>query len=66
MTFDRCAGRLLLQSQTKIVGTLKPNAFFFPSRAPLLALKFVYRGSVTESRTPTLRGQGDTKVSQHF
>ena len=39
---------------------------FFPSRAPLVALKVVYRSSVTKSFTPTLRGQGDPKVSQPF
>ena len=39
---------------------------FFPSRAPLVPLKVVYRGSVTKPCTPTLRGQGDTKVSQQF
>ena len=32
------------QSQTKIVGTLKPSAVFFPSRAHLVPLKVVYRG----------------------
>ena len=37
---------------------------FFPSRAPLVPLKVVYRGLVTKSCTPTLRGQGDPKVSQ--
>ena len=51
-----------LQSQTKIVGTLKPNAVFFL----LVPLKVVYRSSVTKSCTPTLRGQGNTKVSQQF
>ena len=30
---------------------------FFPSRAPLVPLKVVYRGLVTKSCTPTLRGQ---------
>ena len=39
---------------------------FFPSRTPLVPLKVVYRGSVTKSCTPTLRGQGDPKVSQPF
>ena len=39
---------------------------FFLSRAPLVLLKVVYRGSVTKPCTPTLRGQGDTKVSQQF
>ena len=39
---------------------------FFPSRAHLVPLKVVYRGSVTKSRTPTLRGQGDPKVPQPF
>ena len=39
---------------------------FFPSRAPLVPLKVVYRGSVTKSCTPTLRGQGDPRVSQPF
>ena len=39
---------------------------FFPSRAPLVPLKAVYRGLFTESCTPTLRGQGDPKVSQPF
>ena len=39
---------------------------FFPSRAHLVPLKVVYRGSVTISCTPTLRGQGDPKVSQPF
>ena len=38
----------------------------FPSRAPLVPLKVVYRGLVTKSCTPTLRGQGDPKVSQPF
>ena len=39
---------------------------FFPSRAPLIPLKVVYRGLVTKSCIPTLRGQGDPKVSQPF
>ena len=39
---------------------------FFPSRAHLVPLKVVYSGSVTKSCTPTLRGQGDPKVSQPF
>ena len=39
---------------------------FFPSRVPLVPLKVVYRGLVTKSCTPTLRGQGDPKVSQPF
>ena len=39
---------------------------FFPSCAPLVPLKVVYRGLVTKSCTPTLRGQGDPKVSQPF
>ena len=39
---------------------------FFPSRAPLVRLKVVYRGLVSKSCTPTLRGQGDPKVSQPF
>ena len=39
---------------------------FFPSRAHPVPLKVVYRGSVTKSCTPTLRGQGDPKVSQPF
>ena len=39
---------------------------FFPSRAPLVPLKVVYRGLVTKSCTPTLRGQGDPKVPQPF
>ena len=39
---------------------------FSPSRTPLVPLKVVYRGSVTKPCTPTLRGQGDTKVSQQF
>ena len=39
---------------------------FFPSRAPLVPLKVVYRSSVTKSCTPTLRGQGDPRVSQPF
>ena len=39
---------------------------FFPSRASPVPLKVVYRGSVTKSCTPTLRGQGDPKVSQPF
>ena len=39
---------------------------FLPSRAPLVPLKVVHGGSVTKSCTPTLRGQGDPKVSQPF
>ena len=39
---------------------------FSPSPAPLVPLKVVYRASVTKPCTPTLRGQGDTKVSQQF
>ena len=39
---------------------------FFPSRAHLVPLKVVYRGSVTKSCTPTMREQGDPKVSQPF
>ena len=54
-----------LQSQTKIVGTISQNSFF-PSRAPVVPVKVVSRGSVTKPCTPTLRGQGDTKVSQQF
>ena len=40
--------------------------WFFPSCAPLVPLKVVYRGLVTKSCTPTLRGQGDPIVSQPF
>ena len=47
----------------KIVWTLRPNAVF-PSRAPLVPLKVVYRGSVTKPCPPTLRGQGDTKLTE--
>lgn len=36
---------------------------FFPSCTPLFSLKVVYRSSVTKPCTPTLREQGDTKVS---
>ena len=57
-------GRVMRLSE-KIVGTLRPNAVFF-SRAPLVPLKVVCRGSVTKPRTPTLKGQGDPKVSQQF
>ena len=39
---------------------------FFPSAAHLVRLKGVYRGSVTKSWTPTLRGRGDPKASQPF
>ena len=39
---------------------------FFPSRAPLVPLKVVCRGSVTKPCTPTFSEQGDTKVSQQF
>ena len=39
---------------------------FFPCCAPFVPLKVVYRGSVTKPCTPTLRGQGDKKVSQQF
>ena len=40
---------------------------FFRSRAPLVPLKVVYRGSITKSCTPTLRGQGDPKAGpNHF
>ena len=39
---------------------------FFPSRAPLVPLKVVYRGSVTKFCTPTLRGQGYPKCPNHF
>ena len=39
---------------------------FLRSCAPLVPLKVVYRGSVTKSCTPTLRGQGDPRVSQPF
>ena len=42
------------------------QTLFFPSRAPLVPLKVVQGGSVTKSCTPTLRGQGDPKVSQPF
>ena len=38
----------------------------FPSRAHLIPLKVVYRGSVTKSCESTLRGQGNPKVSQPF
>ena len=39
---------------------------FFPSCAPVVPLKVGERGSVTKSCTPTLRGQGNPKVSQPF
>ena len=39
---------------------------FFPSHAHLVPLKVVHGGSVTKSCIPTLRGQGDPKVSQPF
>ena len=54
-----------LQSQTKIVGTLKANTVF-----SLLVLSFslpmLYCDSVTKSCTPTLRVREDTKVSEQF
>ena len=46
-------------------GTLTKRCFF-PSGAPLIPPKVVYHGLVTKSCTPTLRGQGDPKVSQPF
>ena len=55
-----------LQSQTKIVGTLKPNGVFFLLVLPLSLSKFFYRRSVTKSCTPTLTGHGDAKLSQQF
>ena len=54
LTFDRCAGRLLLQSQTKIVGTLKPNAVFF-----LLVLPFSLSNLFIAVQSPNL-------VHQHW
>ena len=65
-----CAISFLLGSQTTVSDknswdTLAKRCFF-PSRAHLVPLKVVYRGSVTKSCTPTLRGQGDPKVSQPF
>ena len=39
---------------------------FFRSCAPLVPLKVVYRSSVTKPCAPTLRGQGDTKVSRQL
>ena len=43
----------------------KDQTFFsVPFRAPLVPLKVVYRGSVIKPCTPTLREQGDTKVSR--
>ena len=42
----------------------KDQTFFFPFRAPLVPLKVLYRGSVTKPCAPTLREQGDTKVSR--
>ena len=51
-----------LQPQTKTDGTLRPNAVFFPSSAPLVPFKVVYHGSVTKPCTPTLRGQGDKSI----
>ena len=39
---------------------------FFPSRAPPVPLKVVYRVSVTKPCAPTLRGQGDAKVCPQF
>ena len=56
---------LYLQSQTKIVGTLVQNPFFSflcsscPSQSGLSQ-------SVTKPCAPTLRGQGDTKVSRQL
>ena len=55
-----------LQSQTKNSWDTQTKHCFFPSRAPFVPPKVVYRGSVTKPCTPTLRGQGDTKVSQQF
>ena len=44
-------------------GNILTKRCFFPSHAPLVPLKVVHRGLVTKSCTPTLRGQGDLKVS---
>ena len=39
---------------------------FFPSRDPLVPLKVLYRGLVTKSCTPTLRGKETPKCPNHF
>ena len=61
----KLAKRLATVSDKKSWDTLTKRCVF-PSRAPLVPLKVVYRGLVTKSCTPTLRGQGDPKVSQPF
>ena len=55
-----------LQSQTKIVGTLKLKPHFLPTRTSLFPPNVVYCDSVGKSCTPTLRGGEDTKRSQQF
>ena len=54
-----------LQSQTKIVGTLPPNALSTsgPSPGPP---NVGYRSSLTKSCTPTLGGQEDSKAPEQF
>ena len=54
-----------LQSQTKTVGTLPPNAvfLFWPISSPS---NVGYHSKLTKSCTPTLGGQEDSKVSQQF
>ena len=49
----------------KYLGHLK-QTLFFPSRTFLFLPNAVYCVSVTKTRTPTLRGWKDTKVSQQF
>lgn len=51
-----------LQSQTKIVGILAPNAVFFSLLARLLVLQKL----VIAVNSPTSGGQEDSKVSQQF
>ena len=50
----------------KTIWDTQTKRCFFPSCAPLVPLKVFCCGSVTKSCTPTLRGQGETKVSQQF
>ena len=55
-----------LQSQTKIVQTLPPNAVFFASGLSPRPLNVGYRSKLTKSSTPTLRVQENSKVSQQL
>ena len=55
-----------LQSQAKILGTLRANTVFFSLLALFFSLLILFIAFIHQIVSPTLRRQEDTKVSQQF